>query len=122
MGTPALPFAGLSTLIGSMIAASNTGVTRYDSPPDAQNYLDRNYTPAGNLQIPVVSVHNLWDPLVPFFHENMLANTVSTAGTSANLLQRAVPNYGHCNFSTPLVISSFQALANWVTTGTKPAS
>ncbi|MFL5502156.1 MAG: hypothetical protein ACJ79Q_13050 [Gemmatimonadaceae bacterium] len=122
MGTPALPFAGLAPLIGSMIAASNAGVTRYDSPPDAQNYLDRNYTPTGNLQIPVVSVHNLWDPLVPFFHEGMLASTVSTAGSSANLLQRAVPNYGHCNFPTALVINSFQSLASWVTTGTRPAS
>jgi len=37
-------------------------------------------------------------------------------------LQRAVPSYGHCNFSTPLVVSSFQTLANWVTTGVKPAS
>lgn len=122
MGTPAVPAAALTPLVASMIAASNAGVSRYDSPPDAQNYLDRNYTPAGNFQMPVVSVHNLWDPLVPFFHEGLLATTTSNAGNSANLLQRAVPNYGHCNFPTPLVVSSFQSLASWVTTGIKPAS
>ena len=122
MGTPALPVPQLAPVIASMIAASNNGVTRYDITPDAQNYLEKYYVPTGNLRIPVVSVHNLWDPLVPFFHEPALAQATSNAGASAMLLQRRVPNYGHCNFSTPLVVSSFQTLANWVTTGVKPAS
>ncbi|HJQ11877.1 MAG TPA: alpha/beta hydrolase-fold protein [Gemmatimonadaceae bacterium] len=125
MGTPVVPAAALTPLIASMIAGSNaeeTGVARYDSPPDAQNYLQNNYIPTGNISIPVVSVHNLWDPLVPFFHEPALATAATGAGSSGNLLQRAVPNYGHCNFPTPLVVSSFQTLADWVRTGVKPAS
>jgi len=122
MGTPAVPVAALAPVIESMINASNAGVARYDSPPDAQNYLRNNYVPTGRLSIPVVSVHNLWDPLVPFFHESALGAAAIRAGTTGNLLQRAVPGYGHCNFSTPLVISSFQTLVDWVRTGTKPAS
>lgn len=123
LSIPAVP--GLASMIGAMIASSNdpvTGVKRYAMPPDAQNYLENNYAPTGNLQIPVVSVHNLWDPLVPFFHESLLADAASTAGTSANLLQRAVPNFGHCNFDTPRVVSSFTTLVDWVRTGIKPAS
>jgi len=122
MGTPAVPVPALVPIIQGMIAASNQGVTRYDITPDAQNYLERYYVPTGNLKIPVVSVHNFWDPLVPFFHEPAFANSVASAGASDMLLQRGVPNYGHCNFPTPLVMSSFQTLANWVTTGVKPAS
>jgi pimeloyl-ACP methyl ester carboxylesterase len=122
MGTPAVPVAALIPVIQGMIAASNQAVTRYDITPDAQNYLDRNYVPTGNLKIPVVSVHNFWDPLVPFFHEPAFAGIVASAGASDMLLQRGVPNYGHCNFPTPLVVSSFQTLASWVTTGVKPAS
>jgi len=122
MGTPALPFPALASTIQAMIAASNQLVTRYDITPDARNYLENYYLPTGDLKIPVVSVHNLWDPLVPFFHEPALAQIVTSAGSSSMLLQRAVPSYGHCNFSTPLVVSSFQTLANWVTTGVKPAS
>jgi hypothetical protein len=38
------------------------------------------------------------------------------------LLQRTVQNYGHCNFETSVVVSSFQTLADWVTGGVKPAS
>ena len=122
MGTPAIPIPQLAPVIASMIAASNAGVTRYDITPDAQNYLDKYYVPTGDLKIPVVSVHNFWDPLVPFFHEPALAQAAASAGASGMLLQRGVPNYGHCNFPTPLVVSSFQTLASWVTTGVKPAS
>lgn len=122
MGTAVVPIAGLTPVIQGMIAASNQSVARYDITPAAQNYLEKNYVPSGNLQIPVVSVHNFWDPLVPFFHEATLAQTVAAAGASSMLLQRGVPNYGHCNFPTPLVVSSFQTLTNWVSTGNKPAS
>ena len=122
MGTPALPIAALQPVIAAMIAGSNTSVTRYDMTPDARNYLENYYTPTGDLKIPMVSVHNLWDPLVPFFHEPALGKIVLGAGSSGMLLQRAVPNYGHCNFPTPLVVSSFQTLTGWVSTGIKPAS
>jgi pimeloyl-ACP methyl ester carboxylesterase len=122
MGTPVVPVSALTPVIASMIAASNARVTRYDMPPDARNYLDKYYVPTGSLKIPVVSVHNLWDPLVPFFHEPAFANITASAGASGMLLQRGVPNYGHCNFSTALVVDSFQTLASWVTTGVKPAS
>ena len=118
LGTLVIPNPALATLI----AASNAGVKRYDIAPDAANYLERYYVPTGDLQIPVVSVHNLWDPLVPFFHEPAFAQAAAAAGQSSMLLQRAVPNYGHCNFSTPLVVSSFQTLVSWVTTGVKPAT
>lgn len=122
MGTPVIPMAGLGPVIEGMITASNQSVTRYDITPAARNYLEKNYAPTGRLKVPVVSVHNFWDPLVPFFHEPALAQIVASAGASNMLLQRGVPNYGHCNFPTPLVVSSFQTLTDWVSTGIKPAS
>jgi len=66
-----------------------------------------------SLGIPVVSVHNSWDYLVASFHEPAFAEIVASAGASSMLLQRSVQNYGHCNFPTPLVVSSFQTLTNW---------
>ena len=123
MGTPVAPMPQLVPVIQGMIAGSNARVTRYDITPAAQNYLAKNYTPSGNLQIPVLSVHNLWDPLVPFgVNEPAFAKAVAEAGASSMLLQRPVPNYGHCNFPTSLVVSSFQTLAGWADTGVKPAS
>lgn len=118
VGTLVIPNPALAFLI----AQANEGVQRYSATPDALNYNEKWFAPTGNLQMPVVSVHNLWDPLVPYFHEAAYAQVVAEAGTSAMLLQRAVANYGHCNFSTSLVVSSFQTLVDWVETGVKPAS
>src|SRR3954463_16523171 len=119
LGTAVIPNPGL---LSALIGGANANVTRYDSPVDAENYLGQYYVPTGNLRIPVVSVHNVFDPLVPFFHEAALGQIAGSAGTSNLLLQRGVPNYGHCNFPTPLVLSSFQTLVGWVATGIKPAS
>jgi hypothetical protein len=105
----------------AMIAAANAGVERYDIAPDARNYLEKYYVPTGQLQIPVVSVHNLWDPLVPFLHEAAFARAAAGAGASGMLWQTAVQNYGHCNFSTELVVSSFEKLVNWVVNGVRPS-
>ena len=122
MGTPAVPVPQLVPVIEGMIAASNESVTRYDITPDAQNYLQNYYVPSGDVKIPIVSVHNLWDPLVPFFHEPALAEIMGPQVASRMLLQRSVANYGHCNFTTDRVVSSFQSLVDWVATGVKPTS
>jgi hypothetical protein len=115
MGTPVSPAPQLVPLIASMISASNQTVARFDITPDASNYLERNYVPAGNLQIPVVSVHNLWDPLVPYpIHEPAFAQAIANAGSSPMLIQQAVPNYGHCNFPTSVVLDSFKKLTDRV--------
>jgi len=119
MGTPVVPAAQLVPLIASMIAGSNQTVARFDITPDAINYLENNYVPAGTLPIPVVSVHNLWDPLVPFpIHEPPFGQAVADAGSSAMLIQQAVPNYGHCNFPTSVVLDSFRKLTDRVNPGT----
>lgn len=115
MGTPVAPVPQLVPIIASMIAASNQTVARFDITPDAANYLDKYYVPSGNLPIPVVSVHNLWDPLVPYpIHEPPFAQAVTDAGSSAMLTSQAVPNYGHCNFPTSLVLDSFKKLVDKV--------
>jgi pimeloyl-ACP methyl ester carboxylesterase len=120
LGTPVIPNA---QLLASMIADANAGMARYDISRDASIYLNNYYMPTGKLRIPVLTVHNLWDPLDPFFHELDLATIVGNAGAQDMLLQRPVFNYGHCDqFPTSLVLGSFQTLVNWVTTGIKPAS
>jgi hypothetical protein len=120
LGTPVLPAA--ASQLALAIAAANAGASRYSTTPDAQNYLAEYYVPTGNLKIPVLTVHNLWDPLDPYFHETALKEIVSNAHATSMLLQIPVPNWGHCDkFPTSLVVSSFETLVNWVKTGVKPA-
>jgi pimeloyl-ACP methyl ester carboxylesterase len=117
MGAPAVPSANLVPLIQSMIEGSNDAVRRYDLAPDAANYLTQNYLPSGNLRIPVVSVHNIFDPLVPFFHEAVYA---SLAGPSSPFYSTARAAYGHCNFSQQDVTQAFGKLRDWVVDGRDP--
>jgi predicted esterase len=121
LGTPVVP--ALTQLLTAQIAAANAGVTRYTSPPDAQNLLEKYYVPTGDLQIPVITVHNRWDYLVPYFHETAFQQIVQEAGASDMLLQRAVTDYGHCSNDAfrNEVVQSFLDLVGWVTTGVKPA-
>jgi hypothetical protein len=57
-------------------------VARYDATPDAANYVDKNYSPTGKIQFPVITLHTDQDPLVPEFHEAIYADTVGQAGNS----------------------------------------
>jgi hypothetical protein len=122
LGTPVVP--ALAPVLTNLIAGANAGVERFTSPPDAQNFLARYYVPTGDLEIPVITVHNLFDYLVPYFHEPAFAQIVQAAGASDMLLQRAVPDYGHCSNTAfrNVVVQSFQDLVTWVSTGEKPAS
>lgn len=122
----ARPVAGVipvpSAAINFLVAAAQAGVARYTMSPDAVNYLTKYYVPTGELQDPTITVHNILDPLVPFFHEAAFARIVNGAGAQDLLLQRAVPTYGHCNVSAASVTQSFVDLVAWNTTGTRPAN
>lgn len=122
LGTPVVP--ALAPVLGALVAGSDAGVARYTTTPDARNYLERYYVPSGDLEIPVLTVHNRWDYLVPFAHEAELGRIVQAAGATDMLVQRAVADYGHCSNASlrATVLQSFQDLVAWSTTGVKPAA
>ena len=84
----------------------------------------RHLVATGDLEVPVITVHNRWDYLVPYRHEAAFAQIVTEAGASDMLLQRTVMDFGHCAnapFRTA-VVQSVLDLVGWATTGVKPAS
>lgn len=116
--TPWLPAA----LLAPAVAAANAAVTRYAADVQATNYLERHFTPTGALAMPVLAIHNTWDPAVPYFHETELLNRATAAGASGNLLQRRVNAFGHCAIPAADILQGFQDLVQWETSGTKPAN
>lgn len=102
-----------STLIFGDDAAVNAGVERFVSHPDAVNYIQQYYEPTGHLQIPMLTLHTLVDPVNPYFHEGLYAKKVSDSGTSDFLIQQRVNRYGHCNFRVTEILNSFDAMAQW---------
>jgi pimeloyl-ACP methyl ester carboxylesterase len=107
----------------AMIADANNRITRYSFDRSAQNYLERHFTPTGDLRIPVLTVHNSWDPGVPAFHEAALLEAVERAGATANLYQRLIaPGAGHCSIPATVAVQRFQDLVGWVSSGQKPTT
>jgi len=77
----------------------NAGAQRYDRARPTENFFGKHYEPSGELVVPMVSLHNRWDPVVPLFNEDIYGAKVETAGNSINLEQQIFDRYGHTNFS-----------------------
>ena len=107
--------------IPALAAFVNASIARYSATADATAWLDNNYEPSGTLRIPMLTLHNIHDPVVSFEHEAAYLSKTTAAGFTANLRQRARNEYGHCNFGAALTAATVQDLVNWVTTGTAPA-
>jgi pimeloyl-ACP methyl ester carboxylesterase len=98
----------------------NAGVARFQSTADARAWMDHYGEPSGELRIPVLTIHNTRDPVVPFFHEGLLASAVAASGYSDNLVQRSKNSYGHVDFTTNELAQNFLDMVHWVDTGVKP--
>lgn len=101
-------------------AQLNAGVARYDGDRAALNYYTRNYAPSGDIGVPVLTLHNMRDPAIPFAFEADFAAAVAAEGKSNLLSQVPVNRWGHCQFTPTETFGAFGALVQWVTTGVKP--
>jgi pimeloyl-ACP methyl ester carboxylesterase len=88
-------------------AALNAGVERVAADEAARAYARHFYEPSGNLQRPLVTLHTVLDPLVPFQHEIAYAKLVALKRKLRFLTMLPVPRYGHCNFTTEEVVQAF---------------
>lgn len=108
------------------IAFANAAVRRYHFDAAGLNLMEHYFEPTGVLPIPVLTLHNAYDPGVPAFHETALLEKVTTAGYTQNLLQRLYFGdgqtlaFGHCEIPGTVQAQSFLDLVDWVTTGVKP--
>lgn len=94
-------------------AALNAGVGRYSSTPDARNYLEHWYQPAGKISLPILTLHTTRDPVVPLSNEYVYEQIVTDAGREDMLMQYEVDRFGHCAFTTQEMLAAFQDLVNW---------
>lgn len=95
----------------------NAAVARYTASADAERWLQHYGEPTGDLRIPLLSLHTTRDPVVPQFHEPRLG----AANAGSWLLQRETNRYGHCTFSVDELMTQFETLVAWSTSGQKPA-
>ena len=108
-------------LPASLLAAINAGVQRSSASPAALAALDHNYAPSGVLQMPMVMLSNVRDPVVPGFNQDSYLAAVTATGSSNLLVQRQVDAYGHCAFAPTDIGTAFTDLVLWVQFGIKPS-
>jgi pimeloyl-ACP methyl ester carboxylesterase len=78
-------------------------------------------TITGDIDVPVLTLHNLGDLFVPVLNQVAYASRVLTAGKSDLLVQRAIRGVGHCGFTGNELASAFLDLVAWVDLEQKPA-
>jgi len=104
----------------------NASVQRYAASPAGLNYVEQNYTPTGDLQIPALTLSTFRDPVAPGFHRTAYGAAVAAAGNSDWLVQRSVlgtgNGYGHCTFTPQEIATAFFDLVLWAEYGVKPAN
>jgi hypothetical protein len=91
----------------------NQSVQRFTADPAALAELTK-YQTTGNVTIPLVTLHTTGDEIIPFWHEVLYFEKVSTSG-STSVTQLPVKRYGHCNFTTQEVLGAFGLLVLQVT-------
>jgi pimeloyl-ACP methyl ester carboxylesterase len=107
-----MPYENLSTVYSGSFddAALNDGIERIESDGRARAYMRRFYQTTGELQRPLVTLHNTLDPAVPFQHEVIYRGLAAQAGNSNLFTAIPVERYGHCNFTIQEVIGAFGLL------------
>jgi len=89
----------------------NAGIESVQSDGRARAYLRRFYQTTGELQRPLVTLHNTLDPVVPFHHEEIYGVLAEQAGNGNLFIPRTSQlNYGHCNFSMKEITEAFSFL------------
>jgi len=92
----------------------NAGIGRWTGDPDAMNEIAKYYTPTGQLQIPVQTLHSDRDPVVPLWHEDLYRQLAAEEGSAASLEQQVVSGFGHCAFGQAAVLAAFDRLVERV--------
>ncbi len=88
----------------------NAQVQRFRADQRALQEIEAFYQTSGVLSIPLVNMHTMADPIVPFWHQQLYAQKVLNSGSMSHFVKIPIPRYGHCNFTTEEVLAAFQTL------------
>ncbi len=85
----------------------NLRVKRYKADSSALATVAAHYETTGKLKLPLVTIHTLSDPVIPYWHEPVYTAKTLFAGVLLNRVNIAVSAYGHCNFSSSDILGAF---------------
>src|SRR5690606_8864270 len=80
-------------------------------------YMMNYYTPSGDLEVPVLTLHTAADPLTTSSHTRTYADYAAAAGKGDMVRLATTHQAGHCNFTQAEVVAAIEALDQRITTG-----
>jgi len=100
----------------------NDGVVRVAADRNGRGSSGLSQVPVitGDIDIPVLTLHNLGDLFVPVHNEVEYAQRVDAQGNSDLLVQRAIRGVNHCGFTSSELSTAFLDLVAWEQAGIKP--
>jgi len=117
------PVGNIQTIysgFGDNISDLNKSVKRYEADPLAQEYFIQYNTPTGNIQDPVLALHNYYDEILPVFNYEYYEQITEIKHTSKYYIQQYAMSEGHCEFTNEEVEESFADLLKWIKDGKRP--
>jgi hypothetical protein len=82
-------------------------VTPYAPDPNALAEVYQNYTTSGYIKAPLVGMHTIGDPIIPYWHELVYRIKTFQSGTARRFINLPIHRYGHCNFKASEAIFAF---------------
>ena len=101
-------------------AALNAGVLRYAADAAAVARFGADTDPTGRIQLPVLSVHGIDDPIAFVELGTLFADHMARAGRAGNLVQTFTHDAEHSYLADPVYPALLAALLDWVERGDKP--
>jgi hypothetical protein len=94
----------------------NRLIARFPADPEALAEISASYQTSGQLISPLVNLHTIGDPVVPYWHANLYGLKVLQSGSIRQYIHIPIFRYGHCNFKPAEVLFAF-ALMVYKSTG-----
>jgi pimeloyl-ACP methyl ester carboxylesterase len=90
------------------------GVQRFSADQAALDDIAANYQTSGHLSVPLVTLHTIGDPLVPYWHVTRYHGKTMAADNIALHEHFEADRYGHCNFTFFEVLDALNRLVDMV--------
>lgn len=100
-------------------AKLNAKVERIPADPEATQEINEFYQTSGKLTVPLIAMHNVLDPVVPYWHEPLYRLKTFATRSMSKYTNIPILSYGHCNFTKEQVMAAFGYLV-YKTTGKIP--
>ncbi len=86
----------------------NKNVQRIRAVRSAVRQMKKFYNTSGDLAIPLITIHTLLDPQVPYFHEIFYNfKTIASGSFLTDHFNIPIDRYGHCNFTLDEALGGF---------------